>query len=116
MKLQPFTNSDHSVEGLSFYCPACDHLHAFYTKHAFNGVVKETWNFDGNLDKPSFTPSLKNTCDNHPDPKQRCCHLTVTNGKIKYHDDCSHLMAGRTIDLPDRWPSGWTGAASEGAK
>ena len=93
MKLKPVVGED--VAGWVFFCPGCDHAHVFYVK----GPV--TWSFNGNEEKPSFQPSLLNTCDNHPDPKQRRCHLMLTDGRISYGDDCSHDLRGQTIDLPD---------------
>ena len=92
-KLKPLSGG--SVEGWVFHCPGCDCGHVFYT----TGPI--TWEFNGNLESPSFTPSLLNTCENHPDPKQRRCHLVMTEGKIHYCPDCSHDLVGQIIDLPD---------------
>ena len=69
-----------------FWCPVCDHCHAY----------DESWKFNGDYDKPTFTPSLLNTKPN--DRKDRC-HLFVTDGKIKYLNDCSHALAGQEIEL-----------------
>lgn len=61
------------------------------------------WHFDGNLESPTFVPSLLNTCDKHPDPKQRRCHLNLVAGRIYFLADCSHDLAGQIVDLP-AWP------------
>ena len=29
------------------------------------------------------------------------CHSNVTDGQIVFHADCTHALAGRTVDLPD---------------
>jgi hypothetical protein len=97
MKLHPAGNIDGSVRGFGFFCPGCDHAHIFYTA----GPV--VWTFDGNLEAPTFTPSLLNTCPDHPDEKQRRCHLLLTAGKLHFCADCSHELAGTVVDLPD-WP------------
>jgi hypothetical protein len=95
VKLKPFSNEDRSTEGFSFFCPGCGHGHVYYTKGSL------AWSFNGNVDSPTFTPSLLNTCPNHPDPKQRVCHLFLTDGKLAYCGDCTHDLAGKTIELPE---------------
>lgn len=35
------------------------------------------------------------------DRKQTICHLFIKEGKIEYLSDCTHSLAGTTIDLPD---------------
>jgi hypothetical protein len=37
------------------------------------------------------------------------CHVFVENGKIRFLDDCTHELAGKTVDIPV-WPtnSDWT--------
>jgi hypothetical protein len=98
VKLKPVKSDAGDLLGWSFFCPGCDHPHVYYTSGAM------TWAFNGDMAAPSFTPSLLNTCEKHPDPKQRRCHLFVTAGKIIYCNDCSHDMSGQTVDLVDRWP------------
>lgn len=95
MKLKPVVNSDGSQAGWAFFCPGCDHAHVYYT----SGTL--TWAFNGDQERPTFSPSLLNTCDPHPDPKQRRCHLFLTDGKINYCNDCAHDLSGQTIDLPE---------------
>lgn len=55
------------------------------------------WQWNGSLDKPSFTPSL--LCDAST-PEYRC-HLYVTDGKIIYCEDCHHELKGQTVDMVD---------------
>ena len=35
------------------------------------------------------------------DRKQTICHVFIKEGKIEYLSDCTHSLAGTTIDLPD---------------
>ena len=85
----------------SFYCPGCKHEHQYSINSDNSG-----WQFNGNLEKPSFTPSLLNTMPvknaetGKWEEKERC-HLFVTDGKINYCGDCSHEYKGQTIELPD---------------
>jgi hypothetical protein len=71
-----------------FHCPGCGYGHPFH-------VPRWTWN--GSFDKPTFTPSLM---VNGGDPARRC-HSNVTDGRITFHPDSGHALAGQTIDLPE---------------
>jgi hypothetical protein len=81
--------------GYSFYCPGCEHLHVYYTSEMFPGGP--VWDFNGNMECPSFTPSLLNTS---PGTDYRC-HLFVKEGKIEFLGDCSHKLAGQTVEMKD---------------
>lgn len=83
--------------GYSFYCPACNMDHWFPIE---NPVVDHPikWGFNGDLDNPTFTPSLLVTEPDNPDYR---CHLFVRGGNIEYCSDCNHGYAGKTIPLAD---------------
>lgn len=91
-----------------FHCPACGYGHPFYTSAPTDedgvpitrkdGSRWPTWQWNGSLDRPTFTPSLVVHGD---PPKTPRCHSFVTDGKIQYLDDCTHAFAGQTIDLPE---------------
>lgn len=113
MKLKAF--SDNGVTaGYTFWCPGCQRRHQ----------VTTAWTFNGDLEKPTFTPSLLVRtghylkeppvagdcyCDFHeryPDEEPMpwtClrCHSFITNGMIQFLGDCTHALAGQTVDLPD---------------
>ena len=95
VRVRPHTDDQGVVAGYVFHCPGCEHGHIFYT----SGNV--TWKFNGNVDNPTFSPSLLNTCESHPNPKWRRCHLFLTDGKLRFCADCSHDYAGKTYELPD---------------
>ncbi len=67
-----------------FWCPGCQETHSFE-------VVEDGWEFNGDMEKPSFRPSLKY-------PR---CHLWVKNGIIEYGGDCRHRFRGRDIPLQE---------------
>ncbi|MDS7956788.1 MULTISPECIES: DUF6527 family protein [unclassified Acinetobacter] len=77
-----------------FKCPGCKYLHPFYVKASVrhNG---STWDFNGNVDKPTFTPSLLIN-DHYPTKR---CHLFLTEGKIQFLSDCHHELAGKTVAM-----------------
>lgn len=71
----------------AFHCPGCKHSHTF----------DESWTFNGDMEKPTFSPSLLNWLPNDP----YRCHLFIRDGKIEYLSDCSHELAGKIIDMED---------------
>ncbi len=72
-----------------FLCKGCN------TRHR---IVVGKWTWNGDLIKPTFTPSILCTW-NEPSGDKRC-HSFVTDGKIKYLTDCTHDLKGQTVDLP----------------
>jgi hypothetical protein len=48
----------------------------------------------------------KDGCPKHEDgfkfdSKPSICHSFVTDGRIQFLNDCTHSLAGQTVDLPD---------------
>ncbi len=90
---------------LTFHCPGCGHSHVYITSWRTGASRQEpVWEFNGNLESPTFKPSL--LYNGNPDPKFQNpavprCHLYVTNGQIQYLSDCSHALAGKTIPMED---------------
>lgn len=82
-----------------FFCPGCDSNHAYYTKVRPGGQTP-VWTFNGNMDRPSFQPSLLNTW-NSPEGKKKVCHLYVTDGKINYCGDCTHDLSGKSVEMKE---------------
>lgn len=89
-----------------FRCPACESSHAVAVK----GPNAWEWNGDGDL--PTFTPSVLVTHDAKPEASEkfkewrtaRACHSFITDGKIQFLSDCTHALAGQTVPVPD-WES-----------
>lgn len=93
-----------------FWCPGCEEGHQ---------VTVGTWTWNGRLDLPTFTPSVlirgnqwpegeypeyhKTAHASVPAGGETVCHTFVTDGRIQFLDDCTHTLAGQTVDLPD-WP------------
>ena len=94
-------------EGLSFFCPACNAAHTILT-------TAGGWEWDGDVDRPTFTPSVKVTHEAKPDASDefkewrtaRVCHSYVTAGMIQYLADCTHGLAGQTVELAV-WPANY---------
>lgn len=92
--------------GYGHWCPACNSGHEINVEPDRRGVK---WSFDGNKQRPTFHPSINLRWGNKvSDPEWAgkgdiggICHYFITNGQIIYCGDCTHAMAGQTVDLPD---------------
>lgn len=101
---------------VSFHCPGCDEKHII----SVNRTDGPSWGWNGSTDAPTFTPSVfvrsghfapgqeSRECwctyEEHfgePAPfKCKQCHSFVADGRIQFLGDCSHALAGQTVDLP----------------
>lgn len=108
-----------SVEGggLMFWCPGCDGAHMV---HVGEGPGPR-WGYNGNPDAPTFTPSVLVKSGHYASGQEgkNCwctfeertgrkssfacsvCHSFVTDGRIQFLGDCTHALAGQTVDIPD---------------
>lgn len=111
-----------SIEGgrVAFWCGGCDEPHVI-------SVNQGAWTWNGNAEQPTFSPSILvrgghyadgwkgpgcwcNFNERHPDLAQTrftCdrCHSFVTDGKTQFLSDCTHKLAGQTVEISD-WPGG----------
>lgn len=76
-------------------CPGCRYPH----------VADKRWAFNGSLESPTLSPSLLVTTPGVDDGEWKIeatrCHSFVTDGRIQFLSDCTHELAGQTIDLPE---------------
>ena len=89
-----------SYEGTTtavFWCPGCD------GPHAVRIAGPGSWDYNGDHEAPTFTPSVKVT---RP-PTPYCCHSFVRDGQIQFLSDCTHTLAGQTVPLGE-WPEHYT--------
>lgn len=120
MRLQRVDYVD-GKHGFYFWCPGCKMGHQFDAR----------WTFDGNMDEPTFSPSLLNgpwwrmphdwdadTAPRNPDGSHALgpdgihlagafearCHLFLRSGRLEFLSDCTHELAGQTVDLPELPP------------
>lgn len=103
--------------GYEFHCPGCGSTHVLPVGPG-NGEVHARWQFNDDLERPTFTPSIlargnklvldgegawtgewEKDADGHP--VHYVCHSFVTDGRVQFLGDCTHTLAGQTIGLPD---------------
>jgi hypothetical protein len=79
-------------------------------------VIPDSWKFDGNLESPTFSPSVKITGkqtvvvdgewtgewirDADGKPLDYCCHYILTAGQISFCSDCTHSFVNQVVSLP----------------
>ena len=80
-----------------FYCEGCECDHGIWTDKNRHG--SNAWEFNGNLEKPTISPSIKVTMP--VKGVNQICHSYIKEGRIQYLTDCTHHLAGKTIDLPE---------------
>lgn len=105
---------------LRFMCPGCERTHAV----AIGTGPGQRWAYNGNPEKPTFSPSVLVRTGHYCNPGEKpgncacdfqqrypdeepwpwpCvrCHSFVTDGRIQFLSDCTHSLAGQTVDLPE---------------
>ena len=101
--------------GLMFWCPGCEMDHLIY----HGAGIGPRWTWNGNAAKPTFSPSVLVQWDQWVPPaaslemrekiargeivqtkEHRVCHSFVKDGRIQFLGDCTHRLAGQTVDLP----------------
>lgn len=96
----------HGEGGFFHWCDGCEEMH----------ILPDTWNFDGNLEKPTFYPSFRHegiqrvfvggkwtgewVRDAAGQTIPYICHYVVTAGEMRFEIDSTHALAGKTVPLP----------------
>jgi len=91
---------DCSGTRVQFHCPACDTLHEITDG-------PNQWKFNNDFDSPTIFPSIRVRWDFGEERTPKVCHSFVREGKIEYCSDCTHSLAGQTVDLPDDKEEKW---------
>lgn len=91
MRVMEVVNKDQSHHGWMIRCPNPDcYAHEFDSR----------WTFNGDLLRPTFRASMLARWTQGEEKKPMVCHSYVTDGKIEFLSDCTHELAGKTVELP----------------
>lgn len=99
--------------GVMFWCPGCVCAHVITTQRD-DGQAHPCWTYDGDIEAPTFAPSVlifipASTDPEWVQPQQTLCHLFVRAGHIQFLTDCAHALAGQTVPMqpiPDDYGGG----------
>lgn len=106
---------DPPKQAVEFKCPGCGDMHTLTVRPHLN-ASGSGWTFNGDLERPTIDPSINATCGPITDPEHRVnakgwnaagmkiCHSFVRAGRIQFLPDCTHSLAGTTVDLPELEP------------
>lgn len=95
--------------GFIHYCPACGEAHHYQTNNGGDGGPQ--WSFNGDVDKPTFAPSMlirwgnkvpgqKDWKDEDGKPEGGVCHYFLRAGMLEFCADSTHGLAGKSVPLP----------------
>ncbi len=86
---------------LMFWCPGCDGAHGIKVGQG----PGPRWGWNQDAERPTFTPSVLVRYDGADagvdGAPPAVCHSFVTDGRIQFLSDCTHALAGQTVDIPD---------------
>lgn len=102
-KLHRISSHDGTHFGYMLQCPGCDLIEGASNHHAVNTEKEKEprWGFNGDTEKPTFTPSVRVRWNQGDPPVEHVCHFNVTDGNIMFHEDSTHALAGKTVPLPE---------------
>lgn len=96
MKIHETTDARTGERSWWWWCEGCRSLHRF----------DDRWTFDGNLEHPTFSPSLLTQWEEGEEHRPCRCHVFITAGQVQYLGDCTHDLAGQTLPIADM-PAGY---------
>ena len=76
-------------QGHAAYCSGCEEYHIIYN----------SWQFNGDYDRPTFSPSLLVNGYSEKHQQDYTCHSFITDGNWQYLSDCSHDLKGQVAPL-----------------
>lgn len=82
-----------SDEIVGFKCPGCR------GPQQLPVAGPKAWQWNGSMESPTFAPSILTTWKTSK--KDHICHSYVRDGKIQFLSDCTHELAGQTVELPE---------------
>lgn len=86
------------------WCPGCKSRHIINTDKPND--VGAIWVFDGDVENPTFTPSVHIHAPGYKSgdsymPRRTVCHYILSAGILNFCSDSGHTLAGEVIPLPD---------------
>lgn len=93
--------------GLSFECAGCEFGHHMvptdWTPEGRERVERSpgtpTWQFNGDLKRPTLSPSILCRASIGKEYRNVVCHFFVAHGRMQFCSDSTHALAGQTVDM-----------------
>lgn len=93
---------DSSGDVLLLECPGCEMLHAVRVRARAGGALAgdgPVWTWNDSLEAPTCSPSVLVRWEAGEPRRPACCHFFLRAGRLEFLGDCTHALAGRTIEL-----------------
>jgi len=113
-QVRGWTNGEDHGQLLYMWCPGCDDIHGIEIEQP-----QKMWQYDGNAESPTISPSILVNGIQWAEGKSfhksnhlvaagqpTVCHSFVRAGQWQFLGDCTHTLAGQTVDMvdiPDDW-------------
>lgn len=94
MKVKEVKAAENEGHRYRFMCPGCNRSHE----------ISDSWEFNGDFDNPTFKPSVLGTGkwpNEEGEWEDWRCHSFIENGEIRFLNDSTHSLAGKTVELPE---------------
>ena len=76
------------------------HSHNGMTRHHEESIPKDgRWKFNGDVENPTFSPSLNCSTEAAEDIPASRNHIIILGGDVTYCRDCTHDLATKTLPL-----------------
>lgn len=104
------TDGDGAFYGIKVLCPGCQiGAHILPVDWTPEGMQRSkhvngsrpVWGFNGDLERPTLSPSILGRTTWGEERVPLVCHSFVRDGRIEFLADCTHMLAGQTVDLPE---------------
>jgi hypothetical protein len=80
-------------QAIFFWCPGCE------TNHWVPVSGPRAWQWNQSVETPTLSPSILVSWESGEERKRNVCHSFVREGRIEFLGDCTHALAGQTIQL-----------------
>lgn len=97
VEVQQFAEGGRTI--LYFVCPGCKSGHGPTIDRGNRDPNCALWTWNGNADRPTLAPSLVYRVDFSDGRPSKVCHSFIREGRIEFLSDCTHALAGQTVDL-----------------
>ena len=97
-KLEALSDDGVTLVGYTFQCPGCRLSHGVWVKPHQN-EKGASWTFNGDLEAPTFSPSILTRVGFDGDRADLVCHSYVRQGQIEFLSDSTHALAGQAVDM-----------------
>lgn len=101
-KIKRYTLDDGGYNNeLGFYCLGCKCKHFISDQHTnIEAMGNGPWIFNNDYENPTIKPSILVSVPNNENIDYKC-HSYITDGKIQYLNDCTHKLAGKTVEMEE---------------